>query len=188
MATIIEIQYAMKILIAANLRNAPERITLPDTIELWTKKLQDVPGIALVQAAEDIVISEEFWPSLKKIRDYAYKVQSKNNTSSAPNHWRSESNTVRTFDWIAKVGPDGHYYAFQIDTGKAPEPGVPLFPPDIQEELDSIENQTGGILNEEHRELIHEKTMPYLVKAGRAMIGARSFCSTKRTNYGLGNS
>ena len=162
MAAILEIQNAMKTLIGAGLRNTPERAALNDLAATWARLLRDVPGEALLQAADDLAMQEEFWPSLKRIREAAHQVQIHNFTSAAPNPWKDETRTLRAYDWCAKIGMDGHYYPLTIDTARPYQPGEPVFPPGVAAELQAIEDRTGGILGEEEYARIDAITAPYL--------------------------
>jgi hypothetical protein len=79
-----EISTALAILAGARLRNSPPND--PETIKgiftTWTNTLADIPGEYLIQASKDLVISSDFWPTIKAIRSQAYQVKAHNGMSS----------------------------------------------------------------------------------------------------------
>ena len=81
------IRDSLSTLLGARLRNAPSRDELPDVVAAWKRTMQDIPGNTLVQAANDIVLTAEFWPTIKQVREAAYQVKVHNNTSAALNHF-----------------------------------------------------------------------------------------------------
>lgn len=85
MATVDEIIKSFKLILGAGLDYPPTKDEVPDRLEVWCEFLTDIPGDTLLQAAKDIVISGEKFPSISRVREAAKQVKIHNNTSAAPN-------------------------------------------------------------------------------------------------------
>lgn len=161
MASLDDIREALKILMSAGLRSTPERAVLSDLVETWARLLRDVPGEALRQAADDIVLTEEFWPTLKKFREAAHQVQTHNFQSVAINPWKNEISTLRTYPCCAQIARDGHYYILAIDALQPRKESFNFYPPEVWARLQAIEERTLGILSEKDCREIDQITAPY---------------------------
>jgi hypothetical protein len=90
MATEAEIEKAFMLVLGAGLDFAPAKEDIPIRVNSWCDLLTDIPGDTLIQAAKDIAISGDKFPSVPSIRKQAEKVKSHNNTSAAPNAFKQE--------------------------------------------------------------------------------------------------
>lgn len=158
MATNEEIQTAMKILIGAGLRNAPDRTVIGDMVAIWTRLLGDVPGRALIQAAEDIARTDDFFPSVRRIREVAERVQAHNFQSVVPNPWKEETRTWRIINkGCARIRSDGHYYQVIIDSNQPVE--YHWEGPEIARRetlLEELDRRTGGIWSVEDYDFVNK--------------------------------
>lgn len=82
-----DITDALMVLAGARLRNAPGRDEVAAVKATWLRVMKDIPGEMLVQAAEDHVVSGEFWPTVAEIRRAALEVKRHNGVSAAANHF-----------------------------------------------------------------------------------------------------
>lgn len=102
MATPQEIQEALVVLSGARLRNAPARDEAILVAQTWGRVMTDIPGSTLLQAVDDLVLTAEFWPTVKEVRAHAYQVKAHNNTSAAANPFKSERTWMTPPAWTRK--------------------------------------------------------------------------------------
>jgi hypothetical protein len=146
MANETEVQTALVILSGARLRNAPNRDEAPTVFQSWSRVMRDIPGDLLLQAANDIVISAEFWPTVKQVRDAAYQVRAHNGVSAAPNQFKPIAEPV--IEWQPSgiplvVLPDILFRAVEKLEAKYYDGGLPT-----DEELAWIDARMKPILAE----------------------------------------
>ena len=113
MATVEEIQKAFGLLLGAGLDFSPTREEIPMRAKSWVELLQDVPGDLLIQAAKDISIDGEKFPSIKVIRTAAHNVKVHNNTSAAVNRFAPLA--VETIVWYVAPKEQRIPYPKELD-------------------------------------------------------------------------
>lgn len=176
MATEAEIEKAFMLIVGAGLDFTPNRDEIPLRIESWCEFLKDIPGSTLVQAAKDIVIAGEKFPSVPTIRKQAEKVKAHNNTSAVSNPFvdlvtniekdRFFTATVDGWQKWQPSGRQGKPYPREVFTRQAAPPidqNRHIYPPEVLAELREIAKRTGdGILSEADHERIEQLTEGYL--------------------------
>lgn len=104
-------------------------------------------GQRYLQAANDIAIADDFWPTLKRMREAAYQVQIHNGQSAAPNHWKDDLDANPPYWGIFKVvSRHGRieYDPLRIDSLKSQKPVEDKALIEAELKMQEIDARTGG--------------------------------------------
>ena len=90
MATDTDIKTVLSTLAGARLRNSPPREDIPQVIRTWGRVFAGASGADLQQAADDFILTGEFWPTPAEFRKAVNKVENNHGRSaySDPSHDR----------------------------------------------------------------------------------------------------
>jgi hypothetical protein len=138
MASLDEVSRAFQLLIGAGLDYAPSTAEIPTRAAAWVELLQDVPGLALVQAAKDLAVSSPRFPSIPVVRAAAYQVKVHNGQSAAANPWKDDSHPRRVS--MVRFSPEAESLIAALEE-KYYDDGLPT-----DAELAEIDRLTGGAL------------------------------------------